>query len=169
MSEDVSQYPPHVIRAFFHALNEENLVVVALSCAYQLEGVSRIRNGRGAKKWLENYISDELTPRLRFGRVISLMAILDFELSHFALSRNVVTQEMIAEMGDERLAKTAREMLSTKIPALRKLVDAWQALRENELDEASLWVFRDAMQAQARGEIGEFLDKLARRSESPKE
>jgi hypothetical protein len=136
------------VRNFFHQIPEKRRAWLALVCEYQLSGKSDeiISSADEADLWLERFlgVKDE---GQQFGRLICLIAILDFELSPLALSRLKARAQHMLTSQKETVIRAGRHILDQAIPELKSLVDAWQDLRKHELDEASLWVYRDSMRA----------------------
>ena len=86
--DDSAARVPQAVRNFFHQIPETRRAWLALVCEYQLSGKSDeiISSADEADLWLERFlgVKDECQ---QFGRLICLIAILDFELSPRALSR----------------------------------------------------------------------------------
>jgi hypothetical protein len=138
--------PPSAIRAFFAGLSDNNRAWLALSCSLQIDReFTAIKSATEADAWLDELLDDSKEPLRQFGRVIHLIAILDFELSSFALARKQMDAEALTRSSDEFITEMGRRMLHDTIPELNEFVGAWKDVRMHELDEAALWVYRDDM------------------------
>jgi hypothetical protein len=101
-------------------------------------------SGAKAGRWLQNFLESPKTPpQQRFGRLLYLIALLDFELSPFSLSRLEARAHQLAE---SQAAEHGRRMLQDAVPQLKQLVQLWHDARTHELDEASLWIYRDELE-----------------------
>jgi hypothetical protein len=138
--------PPSAVRTFFSALADNDRAWLVLSCSLQIDREFRaIKSPTEADAWLDELLADSKKPLRQFGRLIHLIAIVDFELSPFALSRAEVDARSMMQSADEFVSSRGRRKLHELIPALKEMVDSWKDVRMHELDEASLWVYRDDM------------------------
>lgn len=153
--------------SFFSSIPKPRREVLILQCASQLDQtLEYFKDAEAADSWLRRYLDStrEKRGRHHFGKVVSLIAVLDFELSPYALSRLIAMYEHFifqeANSPDKPLTEMARKTLRDTVPELKKIADAWQDVRRHELDEASLWVYRDEMQRQDREETRKLIDRL---------
>lgn len=143
--------PPELISDFFRKLDENDRSLLATACMYQLsETMLPIRSGEDGQTWIDQFLSSAAHQHQQFGKVIQLLGILDFELSPFDISRRQArAQHMIdgPHEGPEQnfIIEAGRHML-TVIPRLERLSARWQELRQNELDQAALWIYRDGIE-----------------------
>ena len=143
MADDASTSgAPHALVAFFDALSEDRRTWLATVCESQINGVAKIFSVAEVSAWLQNLLFPTV-PLHRFGRLITLIAILDFELSPLALARLRAQAESMASRPN---LATAAQKLDNVIPEVGQMIEKWRDLREHELDDASLWVYRDSMQ-----------------------
>ena len=150
MNDNSAMGVPQAIRRFFFRIPEERRAWLTAICEFQINGgFPNFTSGADADAWLDDFLNVK-SPQHRFGRLICLIAILDFELSPLSLSRMQASAEIMAHAESQIAAKHGRHMLENAVPALRMLVDLWRDLRTHELDEASLWVYRDTAQFQER-------------------
>ena len=150
--------PVDALLAFIATLSNDDCSLLSLACAAYVgdDAEDESHSPENAKGWFEAHLHGATTaPLQRFGRLVQLIALLDFELSPFAIWRIVVRNEQIARTDkDERLAPTARRILRETVPRLSEIGSAWKDVRTHELDDAALWIYRDNMQAQQMAALG---------------
>src|SRR4051812_19939838 len=100
---------------FFAALSEDRRTWLATVCEFQINGVAKILSVAEADTWLQNFLFPTL-PLHRFGRLVTLIAILDFELSPLASARLAAQAEGMASRPE--LAAAAARMHDNVIPEL---------------------------------------------------
>jgi hypothetical protein len=166
--------PSEILRRFFSSYAPEQRDWLTLSCARQIDrDVVCFQTTEEGDRWLATFLSEaaEPDPMRRFGRAIWLIAILDFELSPFALSRLEAKHRHVMESsradGAENLAKMSEGFLRERLPRFQKMASAWKETRANELDEASLWIFRDEMKDLAWDETSRQLRSIVWPSPPP--
>jgi hypothetical protein len=161
--------PPVVLHAFFAAIPAEERALLLTICARQIDANIRYFEYAGdADQWLQNFLdlTTETAAIRHFAKTLWLIAILDFELSPFALGRLMVTNQHIIEQGersndpDSLLARTSRRVLHDRVPLWKTFGENWRDVRTHELDEASLWVYRDEMRGQDAEGMGRRIDQL---------
>lgn len=141
--------PPEVIDSFISTIpDERDRVRIVGVCAYPMEK-KVVTTDAEAKEWLAQFLSYEPKDHLRhFARVLWLATMLDFELAPQNLSRAVETNRAIIEdqsFPDDGLKRVAADTIAVTIPRLHEIGERWRDLRRNELDEASLWIYRDGL------------------------
>jgi len=133
--------PNDILRRFVAHLGKDEREWLTVACAYQTEGESVfIARGLAQPDWFDLFLDAATEPEQKFGRVLWLIAILDFELSDLAIGR------LAARWG--RLATPDQKAPQEAIRRMKRLSDSWKDVRTNELDEAALWVYRDEAQRQ---------------------
>jgi Holliday junction resolvase len=164
--------PIETLRSFFASIPDDARALLILCCARQMDSsVGFFNEVTQADHWLKTFLDSASEPNamLHFGKVIWMIAVLDFELSPSALSRLVALhQHTINQEGlspdragqPSRLEEMSREMLRDKVPQLKKQNDAWRDVRMHELDEASLWIYRDEMRQRNMEDLGKQIDQL---------
>jgi hypothetical protein len=154
MESESAVRPLLAFRDFFAAIPEFRRAWLASVAAFRLTGeFPMLDSGDKADAWLQSFLVKPERPEQQFGRLICLIAVLDFELSPFALARVAAEADQMSRDEDEVVAAHGRQTLEHAIPELRQLVDQWKDLRKHELDEASLWVYRDEREHQRRAEL----------------
>ena len=140
--------------SFVDQLTGHDRTLLAVACSRQLEDTSALPgSGSEAASWFARHLANATHAEQRFGKLVCLIAIIDFELSPFALGRFAARAEHMTLSESEWIANQGREMLRDRLPRLKAVSDAWRDVRLHELDEASLWDYRDRMQAQGMEEI----------------
>ena len=168
MGSEPSASLPDILIGFIAKLLEYERVWLAAQCAFGIEEPFKgIKTAAEVGQWFGLYLHGASGPGQRFGRLIHLIAALDIELSPFALGRFVAQAEHIAQADDECSVDEVRHLLQEKVARRKAMVDAWQDLRTRELDQASLWVYRDSIQAEERAELGRMLASRGRPPEAP--
>jgi hypothetical protein len=148
--------PVDALLAFITTLSNDDYSLLSLACSPYIGGDAEVesRSPEKAKDWFGAHLHGAMTPLQRFGRLVQLIALLDFELSSFAIGRIVARNEQIAQNANEQLAATARHTLHETAPRLSEIASAWKDVRMHELDDAALWIYRDSMQAQQMAALG---------------
>jgi hypothetical protein len=153
MAQGTSDGPPAAIFRFFADLSEDDRAWLALCCSFWMEEpFIVIKTATDADAWLQQFLNRPNRPRVRAAHLIYLIAILDFELSPFAFSRMEARAHWMSESEKDFIADQGRKMLQDIVPRLSGMVDVWKDVRTHELDEASLWVYRDEAQRQETAE-----------------
>ncbi|HTW36676.1 MAG TPA: hypothetical protein VMD53_18810 [Rhizomicrobium sp.] len=149
------------LATFFSALAPNDRAWLAISCSMQLDGNYRhVEDGQGAANWFEQYFASASDPELRFGRLIALLAVIDFELSETAIARTAARAQRMTTRSDEFLAKTGHDMLQDMLPRLVAMSEAWRDARDHQLDEAALWICRDEIQRLAAAQSLEEMRRI---------
>lgn len=94
-------------------------------------------------KWLTTYLYPGVRHSLKFGRLVGIIAFLDFELSSPALARSQGMAEGMAQSDQDWMSAQGKNMLDDIVPRQMALSEAWRDARTHELDEASLWIYHD--------------------------
>lgn len=161
--------PAKSLDTFFASMPVEPREWLLLRCAVQLDaGMIYFKKYEEADAWLKIFLDPAAESRAirHFAKVLCLVAILDFELSPYALGRliamheHIIEQELRSAESDGRLADMSRRTLRDTIPQLKTIGDGWRDVRTHELDEASLWVYRDEMQQRDREATARMIDRL---------
>jgi hypothetical protein len=151
-----------LIARFFHALPESERVWLALSCSLHIDNEPElITNGDDAVRWLARLFHNVCRAEQRFGRVLHLVSVIDFELSAFALTRMVAEAERRVRAGNDWDVRQGRWILQQRVPMLRDMIATWNDLRHHELDEAALWIYRDELHRRAREDASALLETAA--------
>ena len=88
MAQKISEGPPAAIVKFFALLAENDRVWLSRYCAYKMEDEFKlVKTVADSDAWLMEFLTGPKRPRVRFSRLIHLLAFLDFELSPLAISR----------------------------------------------------------------------------------
>jgi hypothetical protein len=161
--------PAESIIAFFASIPTEQRELLLLRCAVQLDDrINYFKEMSEANSWLNAFLesADDERALRHFAKVLCFVAILDFELSPYALGRLVAMHERLIERdfkspdSDGRIAEMSRRTLRDTVPQLKKIVDDWRDVRDHELDEATLWVYRDEMEQRHREATVKMIDRL---------
>lgn len=148
-----------VLEDFFRRLDEVQRTWLALSCSAQLDDVpALICDGVEADRWVGRIFRDCRRMEQRFGKLVHVVAVLDFQLSPLALHRMAREAERMIRAGTTWDVQQGTFMLRERVPRLRRMIDAWRDLRLHELDDAALWMYRDALYRQERDEARQLLD-----------
>jgi hypothetical protein len=86
--------------------------------------------------------------------LLQVIAILDFQLSPLSVSRTEARAQHMLESDNQWIVDRGREMLQATVPRLKNMASAWSDVRMHELDEASLWIYRDELERRGMAEIG---------------
>jgi hypothetical protein len=144
MTVDILEGPPAAIVKFFASLDEDDRVWLTCICTYNMEDEYKvIKTTDDANEWLLKFLTDPKRFRVKCSRLIFLIAFLDFQLSPLMISRVSARASWMMLSKQELIAKEGQQMRDNFMPRLERLTYAWRDVRSNELDEASLWVFRD--------------------------
>jgi hypothetical protein len=161
--------PSDALHAFFSSIPADERALLLTICARQIDAdVSSFEEASDADQWLQKFLdpSTETIAIRHFAKTLWMIAILDFELSPFALGRlitmhqHIIEQESQSSDPDSRLAEMSRQMLRDRVPLLKNFGENWRDIRMHELDEASLWVYRDEMRQQDMEGLGKRIDRL---------
>jgi hypothetical protein len=147
------------VARFFANLPEAERVWLALSCSLHIDSeAALITDGDAASRWLARMFHDMCRTEQRFGRLLQLVAVIDFELSPFALTRLAGEAERRVRSGIDWDVRQGQRILQQRVPLLRHMIAAWNDLRRHELDEAALWIYRDDLHRRERQDARDRLE-----------
>lgn len=131
---------------FFQRLPDAAVQGVVIGLVFQIDGNpgGNIKTARDARNWVRGWLDDAARrdANILFGRLVWLVALLDFELSDHALRmRRARALKMLHDHPDD--AEFYRNGVRWVTDSFEPTVSAWRDARTHELDNAALQVFRD--------------------------